>query len=199
MIKLAWNNRFDRSDYLYGDRPNVFFRKVLRHFTPGRILLPAEGEGRNAVFAASRGWEVDAFDFSEVARDKAMKLAGSRGVEINYCNADIYDVSLKIDYYDVVGVFFLHLPPDTRTTVHRKLIDSLKMDGILIMEVFSKRQIGKSSGGPDDIDLLYDVENLKRDFEMLHLVTCEERVIILNEGPGHKGKGSVIQLVGYKY
>jgi hypothetical protein len=48
---------------------------ILKNMPAGRILFPAEDEGRNAVYAASLGWEVHAFDISERAKDKAEKLA----------------------------------------------------------------------------------------------------------------------------
>lgn len=50
-----------RSRIAYGTEPNAFFKAQLDQLTPGRLLLPAEGEGRNAVYAAKKGWEVAAF------------------------------------------------------------------------------------------------------------------------------------------
>jgi len=62
-----WNERYIAEEYVYGKEPNFFF---FRNFinqklqTPGKLLLPAEGEGRNAIFAAGHGYQVTAFDFS---------------------------------------------------------------------------------------------------------------------------------------
>jgi hypothetical protein len=57
-----WNARYSAAEYAYGTEPNAFFKAQLDQLTPGRLLLPAEGEGRNAVYAAKKGWEVAAFE-----------------------------------------------------------------------------------------------------------------------------------------
>ena len=72
-MKDFWNQRYAADEYAYGTAPNAFFKAVLDPLPPGRILLPAEGEGRNAVYAAKLGWEVVAFDQSEGGQKKAMK------------------------------------------------------------------------------------------------------------------------------
>ena len=74
-MKNFWNERYDQDAYCYGTNPNLFFSQSLEKFSPGKILLPAEGEGRNAVFAAQKDWEVLAFDWSEAGQTKALKLA----------------------------------------------------------------------------------------------------------------------------
>lgn len=52
-----WNNRYSGVDFFYGEDPNEYFAQQLKYFNPGKILLPAEGEGRNGVYAALQGWE----------------------------------------------------------------------------------------------------------------------------------------------
>jgi hypothetical protein len=71
----TWNERYGADEYVYGKEPNGFLKEFIDNHPPGKILLPAEGEGRNAVYAASKGWEVTAFDFSEEGKKKALKLA----------------------------------------------------------------------------------------------------------------------------
>tara|TARA_X000000950_G_scaffold260222_1_gene329392 strand:+ start:219 stop:527 length:309 start_codon:yes stop_codon:yes gene_type:complete len=83
-MKEFWDARYAQETYVYGKEPNNYFKKTLNLLKPGKILLPAEGEGRNAVHAASLGWEVFAYDFSEFAYKKAMKLAREKEVSINY-------------------------------------------------------------------------------------------------------------------
>ena len=79
-----WDKRYNSPEYVYGKEPNEFFAAELKKLKPGLILLPAEGEGRNAVFAAEQGWKVHAFDSSQVAEDKALSLAAGLGrVQLN--------------------------------------------------------------------------------------------------------------------
>ena len=73
-MKEFWNARYSQKEYVYGINPNQYFEQQLRKLKQGQILLPAEGEGRNAVFASEQGWEVDAFDISESGKGKALKL-----------------------------------------------------------------------------------------------------------------------------
>jgi Tellurite resistance protein TehB len=74
-MKDFWNTRYKEESYAYGIEPNAFFKENIDKLVPGKILLPAEGEGRNAVYAARKGWEVTAFDFSDEAKIKTLKLA----------------------------------------------------------------------------------------------------------------------------
>lgn len=57
-MKDFWYERFSENIYIYGLHPNAFFKQELLKISSGKILLPAEGEGRNAIFAAQKGWDV---------------------------------------------------------------------------------------------------------------------------------------------
>jgi len=77
-----WNERYAAEEYAYGTEPNIFLKEILEQLTPGKILFPAEGEGRNAVFAAKLGWTVTAFDASTEGKRKAEMLASKNKVQI---------------------------------------------------------------------------------------------------------------------
>jgi len=79
-----WDQRYSSEEYAYGKKANAFFSSQLANMSPGHILLPAEGEGRNAVHAATQGWAVEAFDQSFAGQKKALSLASGFGVEIRY-------------------------------------------------------------------------------------------------------------------
>ncbi|MDV7393210.1 class I SAM-dependent methyltransferase, partial [Arthrospira platensis SPKY1] len=110
-MKEFWNERYREPGYVYGTTPNVFLAKMLLGLPVGRALFPAEGEGRNAVYAASLGWEVVCFDQSEVGREKALALAQEKGVEIDYRISCIEDFGFEPEAYQLVGLFFAHQPP----------------------------------------------------------------------------------------
>lgn len=69
-MKQFWDNRYSSASFAYGEEPNEFFKEHLSKLTPGRILLPGDGEGRNGVFAASLGWDVEAFDISSEGKKR---------------------------------------------------------------------------------------------------------------------------------
>jgi len=198
MNKQYWEERYADKEYAYGRKPNVFFRQFINGFPPGKILFPAEGEGRNAVFAATKGWQVFAFDFSEKAKEKAMKLAKKNKVHINYFNADIENVFLEEKRYNAIALLYAHMPPKIRRKVHRRLVGSLKPKGMLILEAFSKAQLHKSSGGPKDIDMLFSIEDLYEDFNSMTIQIIAEEKTRLNHGKYHQGIASVIRILAIK-
>jgi len=195
-MKDKWNERYSAPDYVYGTEPNEFFKEQLSKLPPGRLLLPGEGEGRNAVYAATRGWKVDAYDFSEQAVRKAQNLAQQKNVNIHYTVSSYEDYKYPLQYYDAAGLIYTHMPPDIRSPVHKKIIRSLKPGGILILEAFHKEQINYSSGGPKDIDMLYDEKELTSDFEGLQVLLLEKKKIHLQEGTFHSGDAVVLRFVG---
>jgi SAM-dependent methyltransferase len=193
-----WDDKYSSCDCVYGLEPNKFFKNELEKLKPGRILLTGEGEGRNAVFAASLGWQVDAVDFSKTAKQKALEFAKKNSVVINYEVADLSTYNLKTDYYDAVALIFNHLKPDIRKKIHSSVFNSLKPNGKIILEAFEKEQLGKNSGGPQNIDMLYSVHELAQDFEKLTVIILEKKIIALDESKHHKGEAVVVRVVAVK-
>src|SRR5690606_33878243 len=136
----------------------------------GKLLLPAEGEGRNALFAAQLGWQVEAFDFSEAAREKALAIAHQFDAELEYKLANIQTILLQPDTYDVIGLIYVHLESDLRKHFHSQCIQSLNKGGYIILEAFSKKQLTYSSGGPRDVNMLYSLGQLLDDFASMKIV-----------------------------
>jgi hypothetical protein len=194
-----WDERYSVDEYIYGTEPNQFFKEEINKISPpGLLFLPGEGEGRNAVYAARLGWKVDAFDQSEVAKLKARKFAKESGVSINYQTIDLRNLYLNTNNYNCAAIIFLHLPVDFRSDFHKKIVESIKPNGKIILELFSKNQFGKSSGGPQDLSMLYSLEEIENDFKELQAIILQEENIILNEGKKHSGEASVIRYVGEK-
>jgi SAM-dependent methyltransferase len=197
-MKSFWDTRYDTEQYVYGTEPNRFFSAGLQRLNPGRVLLPGEGEGRNAVFAASLGWKVDAIDQSNVGAEKALDLAGAAGVNINYWVGDIVQFPFKSEVYDAVALIFVHLPPPLRKPFHEKMIRVLKSGGILLLEAFHSEQLSRSTGGPKSPGLLYNSQMLLKDFESLESQHVEELSVELEEGTFHRGTASVVRFIGKK-
>ena len=193
-----WDERYSSIEFVYGTEPNIFFKDELDKLKTGNILLLGEGEGRNAVYAAANGWNVDAVDFSIIAKEKALKLAEENSVCINYEITDLSEYKPKSNYYDTAAIIFLHLNPKIRSGVHSKVVDSLKPGGTLILEVYEKEQLGKDSGGPQNIDMLYSKEELRNDFVNMNIIVLEKKIITLNESNQHNGEAVVQRLIAVK-
>ncbi|MDW7692216.1 class I SAM-dependent methyltransferase [Flammeovirgaceae bacterium SG7u.111] len=202
-MKEHWDNRYSSKEYAYGEAPNEYFKEQLLQLEPGKILLPSEGEGRNAVFAAKIGWEVTAFDISKVGKAKAEALAQKQGVSIDYHLAEFSKISFEEGSFDAIGIVFAHFPPHLQATYYKTLSTYLKKGGALIAEVFSKNQLtyqaaNEYAGGPKNIDMLFSTEEVVQLFPDLEFVTLEEKEVALHEGIYHDGTSSVIRVLGKK-
>ncbi len=193
-----WNERYALKEYVYGTEPNVFFKNQVTKLSPGKILFPAEGEGRNAVHAARLGWDVYAFDSSIEARKKAYLLAKEHAVGIKYDLNDIETAEYPLDFFDCIVLIFAHFHPFERNYFHNKLLSFLKPGGTIILEGFSKKQLQFNSGGPRTVEMLFSEEEIENDFKLLSKLELEESEIILDEGKFHQGSASVIRFVGEK-
>jgi 2-polyprenyl-3-methyl-5-hydroxy-6-metoxy-1,4-benzoquinol methylase len=198
MNKEFWDTRYSEEHAVYGVEPNEYFKQQLQQLKSGKLFLPCEGEGRNAIYAAGLGWRVTAFDQSEVAKKKAMRNALLNRVSIQYDISDVSTYDYPSNYFDVVALIYTHQPAERRPLFHLKCMQSLKSGGTLILEGFSKQQLHFQSGGPKDVTMLYSIEEMLSDFSSLHINELIETKINLNEGPYHQGEASVIRLLAVK-
>lgn len=193
-----WDNRYSTGEFVYGKDPNAFFKSVISTIPPGKLLVPAAGEGRDAVYAAKLGWNVFAFDQSVVARQKALKYAKEENVKIQYETKTITDFDFTKDTYNAIALTYFHLPSPAREQFHRSIQSTLNQNGLIILEAFNPKQIGNTSGGPAELSMLMTVDSLRREFSGLQIVECVEEQIILSEGNGHSGKADVVRFIGKK-
>lgn len=195
--KDFWEERYSEQDYVYGEYPNIFFQSELEKLEPASVLLPADGEGRNSVFAAKIGWQVTAFDLSKAGKEKADKLAKRNKVEIKFevTSAKEFDSDMK---FEAIALIYAHFDAEERKEIHQHLIRFLKPGGILIFEAFSKKQLNYSSGGPKNPDMLFSKGEIKKEFNGLTIEYMEELEIEQQEGKYHQAKSSVIRMIGKK-
>jgi cyclopropane fatty-acyl-phospholipid synthase-like methyltransferase len=198
-----WDDRYSKTEFAYGEIPNNYLKEQLEKLNPGTILFPAEGEGRNAVFAAKIGWTVSAFDISSEGRKKALQLAEANNVTINYQVGELQTLSYNTDQFDAIVLIYAHFPAAIKSFYHKTLGNYLKKGGVVIFEAFSKKHpeyISKNEkvGGPKDSDILFSIDEIKSDFENYEIVELVEQEIELSEGLFHNGTGSVIRFVGRK-
>jgi 2-polyprenyl-3-methyl-5-hydroxy-6-metoxy-1,4-benzoquinol methylase len=202
-MKSFWEQRYGQKEYAYGTEPNQYFKEALDTLTPGKILMAAEGEGRNAVYAATQGWEVVAYDWSENAQRKAHKLASEYGVQIEYHLASLNELHFQEHTFDALALIYVHFPEQIRLQNHQKLYQWLKPGGHLIIEAFSKSHLSFSKknpavGGPKELSQLYSLD-VGKDFQNRSIIKFTEDKIQLNEGIYHQGQAQVIRLFASKH
>ena len=198
-----WDDRYSNEEFAYGEEPNNYLKEQIQKLKPCAILFPAEGEGRNAIFAAKLGWNVSAFDISEEGKNKALKLAEANNVSIDYQVGELKTLDFKEEQFDVIALIYAHFPAEIKSEIHKQLNKLLRKDGIIIFEAFSKKHleylaINDKVGGPKDIESLFSIEEIKSDFPNYEIIELEEKEIELNEGLFHNGTGSVIRFIGRK-
>jgi len=198
-----WNERYSKDEFAFGKQPNNYLKEQLEKLNVGTILFPAEGEGRNAVFAANLGWTVSAFDISMEGKKKADRLAEINNVTIDYQVGDLQEISFDTEQFDVIALIYAHFPANIKSLYHKTLDKYLRNGGVVIFEAFSKRHIdyvskNENVGGPRDLESLFSIEEIKSDFANYDIIELEEKEIELSEGLYHNGTGSVIRFVGQK-
>jgi SAM-dependent methyltransferase len=202
-INQKWDERYKDPEFAYGKDPNLFFKEWLSKVEPGSILMPADGEGRNGIFAAQLGWKVTSFDLSVEGQSKALQLAKENRVALEYIVGDLEQLHFERETFDAIGLVYAHFSAEMKSIFHKKLNDYLKPGGIIILEAFSKRHLhfidlNPEVGGPKDINMLYATAEIIADFENYEVLLLAEEEILLQEGKYHIGKGSVIRFVGRK-
>ena len=198
-----WNERYSTDEFAYGEQPNNYLKEQLEKLDIGAILFPAEGEGRNAVFAAKLGWSVSAFDISVEGKNKALRLAEANKVTIDYQVGELQTLNYDNEQFDALALIYAHFPAAIKSLYHKTLDKYLRRNGLVIFEAFSKTHIDYISknekvGGPKDIEMLFSIDELKSDFANYEIIELAEKEIELSEGQFHNGTGSVIRFVGRK-
>lgn len=196
-----WDERYQQEG-VYGKKPNPFWVRQLDKLSPEEpnhhLLLPCEGEGRNAVWAARKGWTVDAFDGSAVATKTCKRWAKEADVQVKAHHADAFEFQGEVSGYSVIGLFYAHMPANLRSRFHRRVSKWLRPGGRLILEGFEPRQLDLNSGGPNDEAMLFTPEILASDFDGLEVILNETASVTLDEGPYHQGPAQIIQFIAQK-
>ena len=198
-----WNDRYKANEFAYGEQPNNYLKEQLEKLPAGTILFPAEGEGRNAVFAATLGWAVSAFDISAEGKKKALQLAAKHNVTIDYSVGLLEEIPYADGQFDAMALIYAHFLAAIKSAYHKTLDKYLRKGGILIFEAFSKNHLAyleknENVGGPKDIDSLFSTEEIRADFPNYEIIELAEQEIELHEGLYHNGTGSVIRFTGRK-
>ena len=196
----TWNERYSREDFLFGEAPNAFLAASKAWLVPGwRALSVADGEGRNSVWLARQGLEVDAFDISTVAVDKARGLAARQGVAVRHALADVLQLEWPTACYDLIAAIFIQFAsPAERALIFRGMVGALRPGGVLLLQGYRPEQLAYRTGGPPFAENLYTEPMLREAFAELDIRHLASHDDIVREGDGHSGMSALIDLVAVK-
>jgi len=199
-MRELWNQKFSRDGLLYGENANDFIKENCMYIKKrGDVLCLGEGEGRNALFLAKKDLLVEALDASDVGLGKLEKRAKNNALEI-VTHHYLFDKWKNKKLYDCVVCSYMHLPKKEQDYMFKKIINILKAGGYFIAEFFSTEQLNFQSGGPKDINLLYDLCYVKKILSTLDckIFKLSQEIVDLSEGRGHNGEASVIRIIFQK-
>ena len=164
-----WNDRYQDPSFDLPDDPIPELERRIETLPDGRALDVATGTGRNALFLAANGYDVDAIDVSDVALEQAQQRADQRDLDVNWRRADLAEIDLETDRYDVITVAFFaaleHLPA---------LKEALAPGGVLVYE-HHLRSSDQIEVGPSSDRHRYRSNDLLRACLDLTILSYEER------------------------
>lgn len=194
----GWDARYAATpDFIFGTAPSLFIVKHAARLAPAsRILAPADGEGRNAVYLAGLGHSVTATDISPAAQNKARHLAKTQGVRVDFQVQDLQGWTWPDAAYDaVVAVFIQFAGPAFRTQIFEGMKKAVKPGGLILLHGYTPRQLQYGTGGPPEVEQLYTPELLRTEFGDFTIETLDAYDAELDEGLGHRGRSALIDLV----
>jgi SAM-dependent methyltransferase len=179
-----WDERYGTEELIWKAEPNRFLVEELDALPPGRALDVACGEGRNAVWLASKGWRVTGADFSRAGLAKAQRLATDRGVEVTWVEADVVEWRPPTASFDLVVVMYLHLPAEQRRRALAHAAAALAPGGVLLVVGHDTSNLLKGTGGPQDPAVLFAPEEIVEDLSGLRIERAEQvkRTVVTDAG-----------------
>jgi SAM-dependent methyltransferase len=169
MNRDDWNERYAATELMWSAEPNRFLVSEVGDLEPARALDLACGEGRNAIWLAERGWEVTAVDFSDVAVEKGR----ARNAEVDFRVEDVVAFEPERGAFDLVILFYLHLPWHELEQVLRKAAAAVAPGGTFLLVGHDLRNLTEGKGGPQDPTVLYRAEDVPAALPGLDVVRAE--------------------------
>jgi len=180
--RQRWDERHRERD-IESSEPNPILVAEASKLSPGAALDVACGVGTNAVWLASRGWQVTAVDWSRVALEKAQAKADSAGLAVDWVEADLLDWSPPSDAFDLVAIAYLHLPPEERRTVYAAAARAVAPGGRLLVVGHDRINLTEGVGGPQDPGRLFTAEELGSELTHADPALLVERAEVVRHLP----------------
>lgn len=165
-----WDARYAASDAVWSLEPNAWVEATLARLEPGTAVDLGAGEGRNALWLASIGWEVTAVDFSGVGLATGARRAAELGLDVEWVVADA-TTWVSPQQVDLVVIAYLQLPAADLARAIGNAAGCLAPGGTLALVGHDR---ANTVGGPQDPGVLYAVEELAAAASDLDIVECRQ-------------------------
>ncbi|MET4705525.1 class I SAM-dependent methyltransferase [Frigoribacterium sp. UYMn621] len=175
MSDVFWNDRYAAAaasgEPVWSIEPNAWIERVTGTLPPGSAIDLAAGEGRNALWLASRGWRVTAVDFASEGLAIGRQRAASAGLELDWVTADA-TTWVSPTPADLVVVAYLQLPAAELTAAISNAIASLAPGGTLALIGHDSENLEHGTGGPKDPAMLWGLEAVRSAAAGLDIIEC---------------------------
>ena len=189
----AWDERHAAHEPIESHEPDPTLVREVAGLAPGRALDLATGDGRNAIWLASQGWQVTGVDFSGVALGRARTSAQSVGVAVDWLRTDLLDWTPPAGTFDLVCIFFLHLPLEERQEVYARAAAAVRPGGTLLVVGHDATNLVDGVGGPQDPALLFTPAEIVAELSGFTIVRSD--VIRRPTTDGHGPLDAVVRAV----
>jgi tellurite methyltransferase len=138
--EIIYDEIYSKEESAFGGpekSPDDFVVEIPKHLVGGVALELGAGQGRNALFLAKHGFEIEAVDISSVAVDQINETAESEGLKVKAFKKDVNE---NIDgMYDCVvsTLMFHHLKKDDALKVITQMQEHTKREGLNVITIFS--------------------------------------------------------------
>ena len=173
MRREDWDKRYASVESLWSPKPNRVLVAEVATMAPGRALDLACGEGQNAIWLATLGWEVTGVDYSEVAIAKANARAERDAVRADFVCADLASYEPEAAAFDLVLVLYLHIPGAERHGVLDSAAAALAPGGTFILLGHDSTNLTDGVGGPSDPAILYTPDDIAHELPGLEIEKAE--------------------------
>ncbi len=168
MVETTWDERYNQ-DCNGSKEPALFLKEQIHRLPRGKALDLAMGTGRNSIFLAKHGYEVDGVDFSEVAIEKVNSFAQKESLPVHTECADLSHYQIAVNTYDlIINFYFLE------RALFPMMEKGLKKNGMLLFETYTVEQA--RYGRPRNPDYLLRPNELLKNFHNLYIIYYHERM-----------------------
>jgi SAM-dependent methyltransferase len=198
-----WDERYRSADAIWSGNPNPHVVATASVLAPGTALDVGSGEGADAIWLATHGWQVTAVDISAVALDRAAGHAAQAGDEvaarITWQRADVLSWDPAPQRYDLVSAQFMQLPGPALTALHRRLAAAVRPGGTLLVVGHHPSDLETSAHRPHRPDLMFTADQVaagleRADWESI-TATAPERQAIDPNGQSITVRDAVLRAV----
>ncbi len=199
--QAAWDERYSSADRIWSGHPNPHLVAAAAKLTAARALDVGCGEGADAIWLASQGWQVTGIDVSAVALNRAASQASAAGEQIarriTWQRADVLSWIPPLRQFDLVSAQFMQLPPPELESLHRRLADTVRLGGVLLIVGHHPSDLDTGIGRPHHPDLMFTAEQVAARLDpgewAITVIGAPEREALLPDGQSVTVRDAVLQ------